>query len=114
MKAVPRIPGNTPSLKSYINLFDLYSGDLLSVIESNWITAMRTGAVAALAAKTFAVDYMESPSFGVVGIGSTARATIMCLSSHLGCDIRNVRKNIENIGLHISKHRYNNQIMFNI
>lgn len=83
VKVVSRLPGNTPPLKSFINLFDLSTGDLLSVIEADWITAMRTGAVATLAARTFAVDFMDNPSLGFVGLGSTARATIICLSSQL-------------------------------
>lgn len=83
VKVVSRLPGNIPPLKSFINLFDLSTGDLLSVMEADWITAMRTGAVAAVAAKTFAVDFMDYPSFGFVGLGSTAKATITCLSSQL-------------------------------
>ena len=82
VKVVSRLPGNKPALKSFINLFDLSTGDLLAVLEANWITAMRTGAVAALAARTFVNDFRHA-SFGIVGLGSTGAATIECLISQL-------------------------------
>ena len=82
VKVVSRLPGNVPPLKSFINLFDYTTGDLLAVMEANWITAMRTGAVAALAAKTFSADF-ASASFGFVGLGSVATATLECLASQL-------------------------------
>ena len=82
VKVVSRLPGNMPALKSFLNLFDLTSGDLLAVMEADWITAMRTGAVAALAAKTFVNNFGEA-SFGFVGLGSTAIATLKCLDSQV-------------------------------
>jgi ornithine cyclodeaminase/alanine dehydrogenase-like protein (mu-crystallin family) len=82
VKVVSRLPGNVPPLKSVVNLFDLTTGDLLAVMEADWITAMRTGAVAALAAKTFAADFSRA-SFGFVGLGTTAAATMECLASQL-------------------------------
>ena len=47
VKVVSRLPGNKPTSRSYINLFDLPTGELLTVMEADWITSMRTGAVAA-------------------------------------------------------------------
>ena len=82
VKVVSRLPGNIPSLKSVIDLFDLSTGDLLAVLEANWITSMRTGAVAALAARTFAADFPQAV-FGFVGLGAAATATLECLSSLL-------------------------------
>lgn len=82
VKVVSRLPGNRPPLKSIIDLFDMKTGELLAVIEADWITAMRTGAVAALAAKTFVADFTNA-AFGFVGLGSTATATIECLASQL-------------------------------
>ena len=49
-------------------------------MDTNWITAMRTGAVAALAAKTFAKDFSRA-SFGMVGLGVIGKATLRCLIS---------------------------------
>lgn len=82
VKVVSRLPGNNPPLKSIVNLFDLKTGNLVALIEADWITAMRTGAVAALAAKTF-VNEFDKASFGLVGLGSTATATLECLNSLL-------------------------------
>ena len=82
VKVVSRLPGNLPPLKSVIDLFDLSTGDLLAVMEANWITSMRTGAVAALAARTFAADFSRAV-FGFVGLGATATATLECLGSQL-------------------------------
>lgn len=80
VKVISRVPGSTPSLKSKMMLFDAKSAELLALIDTNWITAMRTGAVAALAAKTFAVDF-DNASFGVVGLGVIGRAVLRCLMS---------------------------------
>ena len=78
VKVVSRVPGRVPSLKSEIMLYDAPTGKLLALIDGNWITAMRTGAVAALAAKTFANDF-DNSSFGLVGLGVIGRATLKCL-----------------------------------
>ena len=80
VKVISRVPGSIPSLKSKMMLFDAYTGDMLSLMDTNWITAMRTGAVAALAAKTFVNDF-KTASFGFVGLGVIGRATLKCLLS---------------------------------
>lgn len=80
VKVVSRVPGSVPSLKSKMLLYDAKSADLLALIDTNWITAMRTGAVAALAAKTFTLDFANA-SFGFVGLGVIARAVLRCLLS---------------------------------
>lgn len=78
VKVISRVPGSTPSLKSKMMLFDARSAELLALIDTNWITAMRTGAVAALAAKTFTADF-DNASFGLVGLGVIGRAVLRCL-----------------------------------
>ncbi len=80
VKVVTRHPGQHPALKSKILLVDMSNGDCLACMDGNWITAMRTGAVAALAGKTF-VSGFETAAFGFVGLGSMARATMECLCS---------------------------------
>lgn len=77
VKVVSRILGRKPALKSDLMLFDSSSGELLSLVDCNWITAMRTGAVATLAIKTFRAAGTKVYSF--VGLGSTAQATLSCL-----------------------------------
>ena len=78
VKVISRVPGSVPSLKSKMMLFDASSGDMLALIDTNWITAMRTGAVAALAAKTFVNDFARAP-IGMVGMGVMGQATLDCL-----------------------------------
>ena len=77
VKVVSRINGKQPALKSDLMLFDTVNGELLALIDCDWITAMRTGAVAALAIQTLKSSTAEQYAF--VGLGSTARATLRCL-----------------------------------
>ena len=80
VKVVTRHPGRYPVLKSKILLVDMSNGDCLACMDGNWITAMRTGAVAALAGRTFIKDF-QSASIGFVGLGNIAHATFDCLYS---------------------------------
>lgn len=80
VKVVSRHPGQYPALKSKILLVDMATGDALACMDGNWITAMRTGAVAALAGMTF-TNNVKTAAFGFVGLGNMARATIECLHS---------------------------------
>lgn len=76
-KIVHRLTGAVPSLGSDLLLYNASSGELLAIFDSDWITAMRTGAVATLAAKTFRKN--NSRNYGFLGLGNTARATMLCL-----------------------------------
>ncbi len=78
VKVVNRYSDREPALDSKLMLYELESGELVALMDANFITAMRTGAVAAhsinlLAAKTAKV-------IGVIGLGNTARATIKILA----------------------------------
>ena len=79
IKEVSRVNGRTPSLSSDILLYDSLSGSLLAFIDADWITAMRTGAVAALSIKT--LQKTDANSYSFIGLGNTARATALCLLS---------------------------------
>ncbi|AKB17737.1 ornithine cyclodeaminase family protein [Methanosarcina sp. WWM596] len=79
VKVVSRYPKRSPSLESHILLYSTETGSLEAIIDATWITAMRTGAVAALAIKTFAVKNFQTVS--LVGLGNTARATFEALLS---------------------------------
>lgn len=73
VKIVTRYPERTPSLDSKIMLYDLKTGNLKAIMDGNFITAMRTGAVAAHSIKLLAKkDYK---TIGIIGLGNTARAT---------------------------------------
>ncbi|MBR5657389.1 MAG: ornithine cyclodeaminase [Prevotella sp.] len=77
IKIVSRIQGQTPVLQSNIYLYDALTGQLLANIDGNWITAMRTGAVAALAAKTFQSGDVNT--YSMMGLGNIAKATASCI-----------------------------------
>ncbi len=78
VKVVSRIEGRHPALKSSLTLYDSVSGEVLALMESNWITAMRTGAMAALAIKTLCNSHSKIYSF--MGLGHIARAAMKCLT----------------------------------
>lgn len=79
VKVVTRYPERIPSLDSKLLLLNAENGEFLALMDANWITAMRTGAVAAhsimLLAKT---NYSV---LGILGLGNTARATLLVLAS---------------------------------
>ena len=77
LKMVHRVKGAVPSLGSDILLYEASTGALLALMDCDWITAMRTGATAVYAAQTFRKQGPVTYSF--VGLGNTARATMLCL-----------------------------------
>lgn len=82
VKVVHRIAGQEPSLGSDILLYDSHTGQLLAMVDGDWITTMRTGAVAALTVKLLQRHGVDTYSF--MGLGNTARATALCLLSVIG------------------------------
>ena len=77
IKEVHRIEGAVPSLGSDLMLYDAQNGELLALLDADWITTMRTGAVAAASIK--ALRKSNAQSYALVGLGNTARATVLCL-----------------------------------
>lgn len=77
VKEVHRIEGAVPSLGSDLLLYDAQSGELLALMDSDWITTMRTGAVAAVSAKALRKD--NAQTYGFIGLGNTARAAMLCI-----------------------------------
>ena len=77
IKEVHRIEGAIPSLGSDMLLYNAKTGELLALIDCDWITTMRTGAVAAVSAK--ALRKSNAEVYGFVGLGNTARATMLCV-----------------------------------
>ncbi|MBQ2438858.1 MAG: ornithine cyclodeaminase [Paludibacteraceae bacterium] len=84
VKVVSRIAGNKPSLHSDLLLYEASSGKLLSFMDADWITQMRTGAVAALAIQT--LQSKDAQTYAFVGLGSTAIATMQCLAAIIPSD----------------------------
>lgn len=81
VKVVSRIAGQHPALHSELLLYCASTGKLLTFMEADWITQMRTGAVAAQAILT--LKSTTAKVYGFVGLGSTAEATMLCLLSSL-------------------------------
>ncbi len=77
VKVVHRIKDALPALGSDLLLYDSKSGELLSMVNADWITAMRTGAVACLAIQVFRKK--QTRNYGFIGLGNTGRATALCL-----------------------------------
>lgn len=77
IKVVSRIDGQLPTLQSNIYLYDAKTGNLLAVVDGDWITAMRTGAVAALATRT--LQRKDVDTYSLMGLGNIARAVALCL-----------------------------------
>lgn len=77
IKVVHRLLEAVPSLGSDMLLYDAQTGELLALIDTDWITTMRTGAVAAVSSKTLRKS--NAKNYGIVGLGNTARATLLCL-----------------------------------
>ena len=77
VKVVSRYPERKPALVSDILLYDSIHGELLAFMDGSWITAMRTGAVAALSINK--LKKSDAKQFAFIGLGNTARATLLCL-----------------------------------
>ncbi len=77
VKQVHRLLSSVPSLGSDMMLYDAKTGELLALIDTDWITTMRTGAVAAVSARVLRKSNVQT--YGIVGLGHTARATMLCI-----------------------------------
>mgnify|MGYP000007915735 FL=1 len=81
VKLVTRYPERIPSLLSEIMLYDATDGTTLALMDGTWITAMRTGAVAALTIKT--LQSSKAKTYAFMGLGNTARSTLLGLTTLL-------------------------------
>lgn len=81
VKVVTRYPERKPSLDSKLILMNAQTGEFLAVMDANWITAMRTGAVAVHSILLFAKK--QFCRVGMIGLGNTARATLLVLAQML-------------------------------
>lgn len=99
VKMIFRRAGRMPTLTSKIIIFDYKTGDALALIDGDYLTILRTGAVAALAAETFAPKNYNR--IGLWGLGNTAYATFDILMER--------RKIFENSPLDVYLLRYKTQ-----
>ena len=84
VKVVSRVNGRKPALHSDLLLYEASSGHLLALMDADWITQMRTGAVAALAIQT--LQQSHATTYAFVGLGSVAKATMECFLAILPQD----------------------------
>ncbi len=81
VKVVTRYPNRVPSLESRILLMNADSGEFLALMDGTWITAMRTGAVAAHSVMTFGKSNFAT--IGMMGLGNVARSTLLILADRM-------------------------------
>ena len=79
VKVVSRYPHRVPALSSEILLYESKTGECLALLDGDWITAMRTGAVAAQAIRQLAVSGFDR--LGIMGLGNTATTTLLCVAA---------------------------------
>lgn len=79
VKIVTRYPTKNPTLDSQVLLYDYKTGALKALIDGNYITTMRTGAVAAHSISLFGKK--DFSIIGIIGLGNQARATLKVLFS---------------------------------
>lgn len=78
VKVVTRYPDRAPSLDSTILLMDAASGEFLALMDGNWVTTMRTGAVAAHSIRLLAKPGYQT--LGIIGLGNVSRAALLILA----------------------------------
>ncbi len=78
VKIITRYPTRIPTMDSKIFLFNPLDGSWISLMDGNAITVYRTGAVAAYSINKFAKK--DFKNIGIIGLGNTARATMLVLN----------------------------------
>ncbi|MBE6060854.1 MAG: ornithine cyclodeaminase [Clostridium sulfidigenes] len=77
LKVVNRYPSRKPALDSQIMIYDYDTGNIKAIMDGNYITTMRTGAVAAHSIKL--LGKRNFSKIGIIGLGNQARATLKVL-----------------------------------
>ncbi|MBQ0084428.1 MAG: ornithine cyclodeaminase [Clostridiales bacterium] len=77
VKVVTRYPDRKPALESKILLLNAQNGEFLALMDADWITAMRTGAVAVHSIMLLAKSNYHV--IGMMGLGNIARAVLYIL-----------------------------------
>lgn len=77
VKVITRTIGRSPAIDSQLLLYDGESRNVKAILDANWLTAMRTGAVAVHTIKNLAKK--DFKTIGLLGFGNTQTATIKVL-----------------------------------
>ncbi|MBC5637000.1 ornithine cyclodeaminase family protein [Ornithinibacillus sp. BX22] len=73
-----KFPSETPSIKGVIHLHDLYSGSLLSIMDSTYITSVRTGLSGAIG--THFLARKDANKVAIIGAGVQGTQQLRALS----------------------------------
>jgi alanine dehydrogenase len=79
VKVHAKNPARHPALLGVICLHDLHTGDLLALLDSGWITSVRTGVGAALGTQVLA--RLGGNAVGVIGAGAQGRSQLTALAA---------------------------------
>ena len=113
LKMVSRIPGRLPALDSDLLLYDAKTGELKAFFEADWITSMRTGAVAAYTIMECAPENYKTIS--CIGLGNTCRATLDILLPRIEKPIHiQLRKYKDQAEAIISRYKKYQHVTFSI
>jgi ornithine cyclodeaminase/alanine dehydrogenase-like protein (mu-crystallin family) len=77
VKVHAKFPGSDPAIRGLLVLHDLTTGAPLAVIESSYLTALRTGLVGALGADVLARP--DASTVAIIGAGAQGRAQLAAL-----------------------------------
>ena len=78
VKVHAKFPDQQPAIRGVLQLYDLQTGQLLAVMDSTYITAVRTGIAGALAAHELARS--DATTIAVVGAGAQGRHLLQSLA----------------------------------
>ncbi len=87
VKVHAKFPGGDPAIRGVLILHDLETGAPLAILESSYLTALRTGAAGALGADVLALP--DARCVAIIGAGVQARSQLAAL--RVVRDIRSVQ-----------------------
>ncbi|SED38862.1 ornithine cyclodeaminase [Rhizobiales bacterium GAS188] len=79
VKVHAKFPGSDPAIKGVIILHAIDDGRVLAILESTWLTALRTGFSGALGADVLA--RRDASTVAIIGAGQQGRLQLECLKS---------------------------------
>jgi ornithine cyclodeaminase/alanine dehydrogenase-like protein (mu-crystallin family) len=78
VKVHAKFPQQQPAIKGVLHLHDLETGQLLAIMDSTYLTAVRTGLAGAIAADTLA--RAEAGRVAIIGAGVQGEMQLRCLA----------------------------------
>ena len=83
VKVQAKFPGQDPAIHGLVQLFDLETGELLAVLESGYLTALRTAAAGAVAADALARQDAAHVALVGAGVQNAWQLELLALVRHL-------------------------------